>query len=63
MKDKGQSGYPDISDLLARKVKGREESAKLSFGEKIDRMEALRQRLAPFRAAREARKTTRKTSP
>lgn len=47
--------YPDISDLLARKARGREESAKLSFGEKIDRMEALRERLAPFRAAREKR--------
>jgi hypothetical protein len=57
MKNKGTSSYPEISDLLARKAKGREESAKLSFSEKIDRMEALRERLAPFRAARAGRKT------
>lgn len=60
MKNKEASAYPDISDLLARKAKGREESAKLSFGEKIDRMEALRERLAPLRVAREARDAARK---
>lgn len=55
-KKKKITTYPDISDLLALKAAGRKARAKLSFGEKIERMERLRERLAPFKAAREARK-------
>ena len=48
--------YPDISDLLALKEAGRKTRSKLPFGEKIERMEALRERLRPFKEAREARR-------
>jgi hypothetical protein len=44
--------YPDISDILARKAKGREAASKKSFAEKIAIVEALNARLAPLRAAR-----------
>lgn len=50
------TSYPDISDILERKAAGRRELSKLSFGEKIAKMEALRERLEPFKRAREARK-------
>lgn len=46
--------YPDISDILRRKEQGRRDLAALSFGEKIARLEALRERLAPFHNARRA---------
>ena len=48
--------YPDISDLIARKEKGRAEIRKLSFGEKIELIERMKAGLAPFKALREARK-------
>jgi hypothetical protein len=51
--------YPDISDLIARKAMGRIEIKRLSFGEKIELMEALRRRLAPFKALRKARQQAR----
>lgn len=54
--------YPDISDILARKAEGRVKLAKLPFGEKIARMEALRERLAPFKRLREERAQARKAS-
>ena len=47
--------YPDISDILARKAKGREAAAKKSFAEKIAIVEALNERLAPLKKARLAR--------
>lgn len=47
--------YPDISDILARKVEGQRELARRSFGEKIAAMEALRERVAPLKQAREER--------
>jgi hypothetical protein len=50
--------YPDVSDILARKAAGRRELGRLSFGEKIARIEALRERLAPFKRAREMRGAT-----
>lgn len=53
---KKQKAYPDISDLLALKEQGRRARAKLSFGEKIERMEALRERLRPLKEAREKRR-------
>jgi hypothetical protein len=47
--------YPDISDILQRKAEGRRDISRRSFGEKIAMMEALRERLAPFRRVREQR--------
>lgn len=44
--------YPDISDLLARKAKGKAAASKRSFAEKIAMVEALNARLAPIKAAR-----------
>jgi hypothetical protein len=51
--------YPDISDILQRKAEGRRDLAGRSFGEKIAAMEALRERLAPFKRAREKRLATK----
>jgi hypothetical protein len=48
--------YPDISDILQRKAEGRKERAKLSFGQKIDILQAMRARVEPIRRAREARR-------
>jgi hypothetical protein len=47
---------PDISDILEEKAKIRRHRAKRSFGEKIAAIEALRERLKPFKEARERRK-------
>lgn len=54
--------YPDISDILARKAEGRVRLAKLPLGEKIARMEALRERVAPLKRLREERARSRKDS-
>jgi hypothetical protein len=48
-----------LAEVLARKAEGRRELARRSFAEKIERMEALRDRLAPFRQLREARRAAR----
>lgn len=48
MKNASTAAYPDRPDILARKAEGRRELAALTFGEKIARMEALRDRLAPL---------------
>jgi hypothetical protein len=53
---KQQTPYPDVSDIIARKVEGRREAARRSFGEKIAIVEALRERLAPLKQIREARR-------
>jgi hypothetical protein len=58
--NKDRTDFPDISDILARKAEGRREIARRSFGEKIAMMEALRERLEPFKRAREARQAKRK---
>ena len=58
MKQK-QSSYPDISDILQRKAQGRREIAALSFGEKIDMLVLMRDRIAPLRDARESRREDR----
>jgi hypothetical protein len=55
MKRAGTPTYPDITDILARKAEGRREISRRSFGEKIAMMEALRERLAPLKKAREER--------
>ena len=60
MTDPPKDHFPDISDILARKAEGRREIARRSFGEKIAMMEALRERLEPFKRAREARQAKRK---
>jgi hypothetical protein len=54
MKEAGSS-YPDISDILKAKAERRREISRRSFGEKIAMMEALRERLAPFKRLREQR--------
>jgi len=59
--------YPDISDILQRKAEGRRDISRRSFGEKIAMMEALRERLAPFKRLREqrlaAKQAARESSP
>jgi hypothetical protein len=51
--------YPDISDILQRKAEGRRDIARRTFGEKIAMMEALRERLAPFKRLREQRRAVK----
>ena len=51
-----QTIYPDISDIFEAKAARRRDIARRSFGEKIAMMEALRERLAPFKRLRERRK-------
>lgn len=51
----GSRQYPDISDILARKARGRKERATLTFAEKLDALDALRERVAPIVQARKAR--------
>lgn len=48
--------YPDISGMLARRAEARRQSPKLSYGEKLTLLESLRDRLEPFKKAREARR-------
>lgn len=48
----------DITDILARKSEGRVALQKLTMAEKIVRMEALRERLRPLKAARQARQSS-----
>lgn len=54
--------YPDISDILARKATGRKQLAALSFGEKLDILDSMRERVAPIRRSREIRKRRRRVS-
>ena len=44
--------YPDISDILKAKAERRRDISRRSFGEKIAMMEALRERLEPFKRVR-----------
>jgi hypothetical protein len=62
MSKPGQT-YPNISDILERKAEGRRDIARRSFGEKIAMMEALRERLAPFKRAREQRRAAKSQRP
>ncbi len=50
---KNQPLYPDTTDIFLRKAEGRKKLAALSFGEKVRRLEALRERLEPIKLARE----------
>jgi hypothetical protein len=44
--------YPDVSDILGRKQRGRERLAALPFGEKIKLLEEMRARDEVMRKAR-----------
>jgi hypothetical protein len=54
--------YPDISDILARKAAGRRALAQLSYGEKLDLLDALRARVEPIRRARGSSAVARKAA-
>jgi hypothetical protein len=47
--------FPDISDILEAKAQGRRDSAARTLDEKIARIEAMRERLAPLKRLREER--------
>ncbi len=49
--------YPNVSDILSAKEEGRREISRRSFGAKIAMVEAMRERLAPFKRLRELRRT------
>jgi hypothetical protein len=53
------SKYPDISDILAAKASWRRQRAALSFAEKLDILDALKERVAPIVRARKARQAKR----
>jgi hypothetical protein len=48
--------YPDVSDIFARKAAGRRQLASLTFGEKLDMLDALRERTAPLRRRRDEKR-------
>lgn len=50
-----KTDYPDVSDILARKQRGREKLAAIPFAAKLQLLEAMRERDQVFRAARAAR--------
>jgi hypothetical protein len=50
-----EAPYPDLTGILARKADGRRQRASLSFAEKLDILDAMRERVAPIVQAREAR--------
>jgi hypothetical protein len=50
-----RTSYPDISDVLARKAAGRRKRAALSFAEKLDVLDKMKDAAAPFARARERR--------
>jgi hypothetical protein len=58
--NKPEAIYADNSDIWKAKANRRREISRRSFGEKIAMMEALRERLAPFKRAREERLAARK---
>ena len=59
MSEKKEPVFPDISDVLERKAEIRRHRAKRSFQEKVEAIEALRERLKPFKEVRERRKAER----
>ena len=63
MTQKKSPAYPDISDILRKKEEMRRHRASRSFEEKVEAMEDLRERLRPFKEAREKRKAERKNHP
>ncbi len=57
MNRSNHSRYSDISDILVRKAEGRRSLAALSFGQKLEKLEEMRARVAPIRRARDARRS------
>jgi hypothetical protein len=57
--EKKEPVFPDISDVLECKAEIRRHRAKRSFQQKVEAMEALRERLRPLKEARERRKAAR----
>jgi len=53
------SDYPGISEILARKARGRKQLAALRFEEKLDILDSMRARTEPIRRARVVRKRRR----
>jgi len=51
--------YPDNSDIFARKAEGRKQRARMTFAEKLDAVDELKERVAPIVRARELRKAGR----
>ena len=47
--------YPDITAILARKERGRRERATLSFADKLEALERLKENVAPIIEARKRR--------
>jgi hypothetical protein len=54
MKTKSKN-YPDISDILERKAMGRGDLHARSFAEKLDALDAMRDRARPLCATKAAR--------
>ena len=52
MKSDPTERYPDISDILKRKAEGRAELGKRSFGDKLDTLDAMRERANSLRELR-----------
>jgi fibrillarin-like rRNA methylase len=48
-----RKSYPDVSDILARKAQAGLEIARRPYGEKIEMVERMRERIAPLKRARE----------
>ncbi len=57
--DDTEKEYPDNSELHARKAQWRKEQARLSFAEKLDILDRMREDAAPFLRAQERRKAER----
>jgi hypothetical protein len=53
------AGYPDISDIHARKAAGRRKRVTLSFAQKLDILDSLRKRVEPLVQARKNRAARR----
>jgi hypothetical protein len=54
--------YPDNSDIIAQKARGRNERARLSFGKKLDILDKLRDDVAFILQSRRARSRVPKRS-
>jgi hypothetical protein len=54
--------FPDISEILAAKALWRRQRAALSFREKLDALDALRERAQPIIQARKIREHRAKTT-
>jgi hypothetical protein len=52
---RNERAYPDIAAILAQKERGRSERAALSFADKLDALERLKENVAPIVEARRRR--------